>query len=750
MSVVARVGIEVDNTRALRATRQLDGAAQKLRKSFLSIGKVLVGAEITRRFFQGFTEAENAAAAVRTLGVDSKRLKAELLGVSAELRGLKSQTELTAAAYDVASAGFTDASDAAKILKASSLGAVGGLSDLATVADAATSVLNAYGISARNADKIIDGFIQTQNDGKIIVAQYASQIGRIAPIAAAAGVGVDELNAAISAVTATGVPVESTFSGLRQAIASVIKPTKEAQDAAKLLGLQFDSAAIKSKGFGGFLTDVIQKTGGSEVALTRLFGSVEAVATILPLANDDLKKFNKSLDNQRKSAGAAEKAAKVLGGTVSQQTTSIVNNIGNIARVLDERLGPVLNGILTQINNIITAATTALAKFSDVVTGDVSRSAASLQALTSTGFASESAFVGLKESVQRLRPNVASSTQELLKIEGALDEAGRAALRFSGKGAFGRLRNDVLDAITAMRRLVIARREALESKPTGTGAPTIDPRIKALQDQIRALLAGQDVQGKGGGTKKTGPTEAERAVAAARENLQSLRDQVELGATRTQQERDMVALNQAIRDINADRAVIGNELADKQIQALRSLFTINQVNDAIAQQDKDRLEAQRRLTSEQEKQKQQVAAIGSAVKNSITNTILDAVNGTKSLSESLSGVLRQLASFAINFGIGSIGKGLKIPGFANGGRPPVGRPSIVGERGPELFIPRTSGTIVPNSSLGGNVNIVVNVTEGQTDTRGGGGQANQLGNAIAAAVQSELIKQKRPGGLLAS
>jgi len=47
---------------------------------------------------------------------------------------------------------------------------------------------------------------------------------------------------------------------------------------------------------------------------------------------------------------------------------------------------------------------------------------------------------------------------------------------------------------------------------------------------------------------------------------------------------------------------------------------------------------------------------------------------------------------------GSIGK---IFGFANGGNPPVNRPSIVGERGPELFVPRSAGTIVPNGGFGG-------------------------------------------------
>lgn len=46
--------------------------------------------------------------------------------------------------------------------------------------------------------------------------------------------------------------------------------------------------------------------------------------------------------------------------------------------------------------------------------------------------------------------------------------------------------------------------------------------------------------------------------------------------------------------------------------------------------------------------------------------------------------------------------------FANGGRPGMGRPSIVGENGPELFVPDQVGTVIPNSRLGGSsVNITI-------------------------------------------
>ena len=88
-------------------------------------------------------------------------------------------------------------------------------------------------------------------------------------------------------------------------------------------------------------------------------------------------------------------------------------------------------------------------------------------------------------------------------------------------------------------------------------------------------------------------------------------------------------------------------------------------------------------------------------------------------------------------------------GFANGGRPPVGKPSIVGERGPELFTPGVSGTITPNEMLGGSTNIVVNVDASGSSVEGDEDEGRALGVALSAAIETELIKQKRPGGLLA-
>jgi len=86
---------------------------------------------------------------------------------------------------------------------------------------------------------------------------------------------------------------------------------------------------------------------------------------------------------------------------------------------------------------------------------------------------------------------------------------------------------------------------------------------------------------------------------------------------------------------------------------------------------------------------------------------------------------------------------------AKGGSVTGGSPYIVGERGPELFMPGRSGGIAPAGSFGGGTNVVVNVDATGSNVQGDDQSSKQLGVLLAAAVQKELIKQKRPGGILA-
>ena len=106
---------------------------------------------------------------------------------------------------------------------------------------------------------------------------------------------------------------------------------------------------------------------------------------------------------------------------------------------------------------------------------------------------------------------------------------------------------------------------------------------------------------------------------------------------------------------------------------------------------------------------------------------------------------------------GCLGKGLTAasPGEvttasfkANGGPVKGGNSYIVGERGPELFSPGVSGMITPNHAFGGTTSVVVNVDASNTSVEGDESGGEELGRLIGAAVQAELIKERRPGGLL--
>ena len=86
--------------------------------------------------------------------------------------------------------------------------------------------------------------------------------------------------------------------------------------------------------------------------------------------------------------------------------------------------------------------------------------------------------------------------------------------------------------------------------------------------------------------------------------------------------------------------------------------------------------------------------------------------------------------------------------LANGGTAQKGKSYLVGEKGAEIFTPGVTGTVTPNHAMG-STNIVVNVDATGSTVEGDEEQGRELGRLISVAIQSELIQQKRPGGLLA-
>lgn len=85
-------------------------------------------------------------------------------------------------------------------------------------------------------------------------------------------------------------------------------------------------------------------------------------------------------------------------------------------------------------------------------------------------------------------------------------------------------------------------------------------------------------------------------------------------------------------------------------------------------------------------------------------------------------------------------------GRAAGGPVTGGSPYLVGESGPEMYVPQgfSAGSMKSTSN-----NVVVNVNASGSQAEGDGPDSKRLGEAIGAAVRQELMRQQRPGGILA-
>ena len=176
-------------------------------------------------------------------------------------------------------------------------------------------------------------------------------------------------------------------------------------------------------------------------------------------------------------------------------------------------------------------------------------------------------------------------------------------------------------------------------------------------------------------------------------------------------------------------------------------------NKKLLETDKDRIIQADKLRQAQAKIDSLYSSIASTVETGLVDAIEGAINGTKTLGDVARSVFSEIQRSLIRFGVNAFLGGLPgIGGFfrAEGGPVSRGRSYIVGERGPELFTPGSSGMITPNHQLsGGSTSVVVNVDASGSSVEGDEDEGRALGIALSAAIETELIKQKRPGGLLA-
>ncbi|MEO9589689.1 MAG: phage tail tape measure protein, partial [Marinobacter sp.] len=150
----------------------------------------------------------------------------------------------------------------------------------------------------------------------------------------------------------TGTSTPEAITGIRAAITALLKPTSEARDVAAELGIEFNAAALESKGFAGVLADVMEATGGNTEVIAQLFGSVEALAPVLALGGNAAEKFAENLIKFTQNTGSAKTASEELVDTLGLLGQTLVNNLESALIGVGGRLTDETRSIVTSLTSI--------------------------------------------------------------------------------------------------------------------------------------------------------------------------------------------------------------------------------------------------------------------------------------------------------------------------------------------------------------------------------------------------------------
>ena len=742
MAVVSRVEIALDATKAIGnakkferamdgvagATRDANGRLRDANGKFIGAGKAAAAAGAgTKAAVPGvralglafkaalgpiaiFTTAAGAATAafsilskqdfgeakVRSLGVDSEELTKRLSDVSRELAGQADVVELTGAAYDVASAGFTNAADAANILKAASLGATGGFSDINTVGDAATSVLNAYGLEADKAGKLVDGFIQTQNDGKIVIGEYAANIAKVAPVAAALGVPLEEVNAAVAQITAGGQGAEVTFTALKTAFAQIAagKVGKEFEG----LGIEINASTLKADGLAGTLKK-IKKSGADAGTVIKAFGT-EAGPSILALLNNT-EKYNQLLENQKQSQGAAAKAAfeasDTINGALKRLQTAFTNIFADqselgillkgtfqVAAVTVEILGVSIKSLLAPIRGIAMAASeffNALSPFEDNITLAMALEDGFQRIMKAANFAT-AVVAGFFKSTAGLAYNAL-----LAVVNFGKGIASQVVQAFAGLGEvihekLTNIYKALPEPLKTLIDMAVGAAKAVGSFVSNTASNVVNATGKGVNALAKAGGFRQDQPSDGTSPAANAIQQTNRPSASqAGEAEKLLNTQLKSGAELSKQFQRQIKLKEANTDLlrqelqieferqdalakiaetaelgqQADLNALANKIALLDTEKART-ENADRLAKIQAKADKDAADAaKRRLEADPSYQMQQqleklvdtqnqAAFAAQSMGNAFANAFVDVVSGTKSVQQAAADMLKSIAS----------------------------------------------------------------------------------------------------------
>lgn len=311
------------------------------------LGSLVAATRAAAAFEQRMAEVGTLLSGESTKAVEG--LSEQILALSKRLP--KTADDLGSGLYQVLSAGIQDTGDAFRVLEVAAKAGVAGITDTNTSVTALTAVMNAYGLTAQDAERVTDVFFQTVKDGVITFPELAQNIGEVANSAALAGVSLESLGAAIATMTKRGVNAAETVTSLNRILLSIVSPQQDAADAARQLGVDWSVTHLRAVGLVGIMQELQEATGGNVEVLNQIVPDIRSFRAAAVLAGTGAADFRTEMERMRGSTGTTEEAFNKMRGTAANLWQLWKNKLNVVLIEAGSKLLPSLKQALEEAGN---------------------------------------------------------------------------------------------------------------------------------------------------------------------------------------------------------------------------------------------------------------------------------------------------------------------------------------------------------------------------------------------------------------
>jgi TP901 family phage tail tape measure protein len=379
MSIRINVGATFDAKDLQRAQRELDALAKQadtlsnrmnaVGGAFQSAGRQIsaVGSTMTRRVTLPIVGA--GVAAVKTaMDFETSFAQIEgLVGVTGDeldvLRQAavelgpafgKSAGEAGQALFFITSAGLRG-QEAIDVLQSSLKASASGLGDVATIADLATSVMNAYGSETVSASQATDILTAAVREGKLQPDELAGSMGRVLPIASAMGISFEEVGAAFASMSRTGTNASEAATQLRGIMTSLLKPSVQAEEALAEMGLSSAGLReqIQDEGLLSVLETLTEAFADNETGAEAVFGNVRALSGVMDLMGSNVEGTRQIFANMADTTGILDSAFDSVSDTGAFKFSQTMAELKAVLLEVGQIVGPFAQQLVESFKGVL-------------------------------------------------------------------------------------------------------------------------------------------------------------------------------------------------------------------------------------------------------------------------------------------------------------------------------------------------------------------------------------------------------------